>query len=306
MGSPWKKPAAPAEPRLLRRAPAKLNLYLHVVGRRPDGYHELDSLVCFPSLADEVSVAPAERLTLEVSGRFATQAPADAHNLALRAAQALADATGVRTGAALRLTKNLPVAAGLGGGSSDAAATLLALCELWRIELPASQLAKLALALGADVPACLFGRAVYISGIGERLQPAPRLPAAGLLLASCGAPIPTYSVFQRFRGSLSIAAPLLGAPADAKGLAELLRERRNDLEAAAREIAPEIGEVLRKLADLPGALLARMSGSGAVCFAIFSSSAEARQAERLLCAAMPSWWTAAGDLEGGSWETGSG
>ncbi len=306
MGSPRKSPAAPAERRLLRRAPAKLNLYLHVVGRRPDGYHELDSLVCFPSPADELSVAPAERLTLEVSGRFAAQAPADTGNLALRAAQALAAAAGVEAGAAIRLTKNLPVAAGLGGGSSDAAATLLALCELWRLELPSGRLAELALSLGADVPACLFGRAVHMGGIGERLQPAPTLPSAGVLLASCGAPLRTYSVFERLRDSLSMPAPFLDAPADAKGLAELLRERRNDLEAVAREIVPEIGEVLRKLADLPGALLARMSGSGSACFAIFSSTAEARRAERILRAATPSWWMAAGDLEGGPWDTGSG
>ena len=302
MGSPWKSRAAPAE----RRAPAKLNLYLHVVARRQDGYHELDSLVCFASPADEVSVAPADRLALEVRGPFAAQAPGDESNLALRAARALALEAGVRAGATIRLGKNLPVAAGLGGGSADAAATLQALCELWRVELPHSRMTALALSLGADVPACLFGRPAFVGGIGERLQPAPRLPAAGVLLANPGAPLPTHSVFRRFQGPLTMPGRFSEAPADATRLAELLRERRNDLEAAALDIAPEIGGVLRKLADLPGALLARMSGSGATCFAIFSSASEARRAKTLLRAAAPSWWTAAGDLEGGSWDTGSG
>ena len=307
MGSPWRSPVGPAEPRLLRRAPAKLNLYLHVVGRRADGYHELDSLVCFASVADEVSVAEAPALSLEVSGPFASHAPADERNLALRAARALQEAAGVRQGATIRLVKNLPAGAGLGGGSADAAATLRALCALWQVELPPQRLGALALRLGADVPACLLGRAAYLGGIGERLEPAPPLPRAGVLLAAAGAPLLTQSVFARFRGPLTTPARFLKAPMDVDELAKLLRERRNDLEQAARELAPAIGEVLSKLADLPGSLLARMSGSGAACFALFSSTAEAGRAERILRAGAPSWWTAVGELdEGGTWETGSG
>jgi 4-diphosphocytidyl-2-C-methyl-D-erythritol kinase len=165
---------------------------------------------------------------------------------------------------------------------------------------------ELALSLGADVPACLCGRVAFMRGIGDLLEPAFPLPEAGVVLANAGTPLPTQSVFRRFRGPLTTPARFMEAPADARKLAELLRGRRNDLEAAARELAPEIGDVLRKLADLPGALLARMSGSGATCFAIFSSRTEAKAAEATLRAAAPSWWTASGVLEGGAWETGSG
>lgn len=287
-----------------RLARAKVNLYLHVVGRRPDGYHELDSLVAFASVADQLEAAPAARLSLEVDGPFASEVPPGEENLVLRAAAALARAAGVKAGAALRLTKNLPVAAGLGGGSSDAAACLQLLRELWGVALPPERMAEIALELGADVPACLFGLPCFVGGIGERLEAAPRLPEVGLLLANPGVPLPTQSVFRRFNGPFTLSSRFIEAPTDAVELAKLLKERRNDLEAAAREIAPEIAAALSRLAALPGALLARMSGSGATCFAIFSSTAEARRAADLLMKAESSWWTAAGCLEGGTCVTG--
>lgn len=282
-----------------RLARAKVNLYLHVVGRRPDGYHLLDSLVAFASVADLLEAEPAAGLALQVDGPFAADAPAGEGNLVLRAARALAQAAGVRAGAALRLTKNLPVAAGLGGGSADAAAALRLLGELWGVSLPDARLAELALGLGADVPACLYGRPCHVGGVGERLQPAPPLPEIGLVLANPGLPLPTQQVFRRFNDAFTTPSRLIEPPTDAAELASALRRRRNDLEGAAREIAPGIGAVLSRLAALPGALLARMSGSGATCFAIFSSTAEATRAADVLSRAEPSWWTAAGCLEGG-------
>lgn len=289
-----------------RRAPAKLNLYLHVVGRRADGYHELDSLVAFATVADTVSAAPADRLTLAIDGPFAAQAPADDSNLVLRAARALAAAAGREPGAALSLTKRLPAAAGLGGGSADAAAALRVLCALWRVDLAAGRLAQLALGLGADVPVCLLGRPAFVGGAGERLDLAPRLPQAALLIVNPGVPLPTYSVFRRFSGPLTTPARFVDAPKNVREFAEMLRIRRNDLEPPACGLVPEIGRALARLEALPGALLARMTGSGASCFAIFASRNEANRAEALLRAAEPSWWAAAGTFEGGVWDTGFG
>jgi 4-diphosphocytidyl-2-C-methyl-D-erythritol kinase len=206
-------------------------------------------------------------------------------------------------GERLLLRKNLPAAAGLGGGSADAAAALRALSALWGLQLPADRLTQIALELGADVPACLHGGAAFVGGIGERLAPAPPLPAAGVLLANPGAQLPTYSVFRRFSGPLTMPARFMERPRNARELAELLARRRNDLEAAARQLAPAIDGALARLAALPGALLARMTGSGATCFAIFPSRAEASRGAEILRAAEPEWWTAAGAFEGGPWDT---
>jgi 4-diphosphocytidyl-2-C-methyl-D-erythritol kinase len=303
MACPPKRPATTSSPRRVWRAPAKVNLYLHILGRRPDGYHELDSLVAFASVSDMLSVAPADALELKVEGPFAAQAPANESNLVLRAARALAAEAGVEPRASLVLCKNLPAAAGLGGGSADAAATLRALSALWNLQLPQGRMADLALALGADVPVCLHGRPAFVGGIGERLAPAPPLPAAGVLLASPGIQLPTYSVFRRFSGPLTMPARFMEPPRNAGELAELLAKRRNDLEAAARQLAPAIADALARLAALPGALLARMTGSGAACFAIFPSRAQASRGAEILRAAEPEWWTAAGAFEGGPWDT---
>src|SRR6266851_2033656 len=170
-------------------APAKLNLYLHVVGRRPDGYHELDSLVAFADIADTVTAEPADELTLAIDGPFAAALAGAADNLVLRAARLLAAQCRVTAGAALRLTKRLPIASGVGGGSSDAAAALRALQSLWNVSLGRRELAALAARLGADVPVCVLGRPAWLGGIGDRLEVAPALPPVAVVLANPGTPL---------------------------------------------------------------------------------------------------------------------
>jgi 4-diphosphocytidyl-2-C-methyl-D-erythritol kinase len=194
------------------------------------------------------------------------------------------------------LEKRLPAAGGIGGGSSDAAAALRVLTQLWDRPLDDDALIALALELGADVPACLMARPVWVGGIGEQLQPAAALPAAGIVLAHPRRPLPTAAVFRRRAGPFSSPGRFDPMPADAAGLAAVLASRRNDLTEAATAIVPEIGAMLDRLARLPGALLARMSGSGATCFALFADRATAFAAGRSLTAAEPHWWTAAGAL----------
>ena len=279
-------------------APAKINLYLHVTGRRPDGYHELDSLVVFVALGDTVTVAPADRLDLAIDGPFAGALPAGGDNLVLRAARALADTAGVEAKAAIGLTKRLPVAAGLGGGSADAAAALGALAALWGIEAGPGLLGGIALGLGADVPACLDGRPAFVGGIGEELSPAPLLPPAWVVLANCGRALSTAAVFADYASPFSGPDRFSQAPADAGELAALLARRRNDLSAPARRLEPAIGDTLAALEACPGVLLARLSGSGATCFGLFEDEAAARAAARRLGAERPGWWVACSALAG--------
>ncbi|HZU90156.1 MAG TPA: 4-(cytidine 5'-diphospho)-2-C-methyl-D-erythritol kinase [Stellaceae bacterium] len=282
-------------PRIAAFAPAKVNLYLHILGRRSDGYHEVDSLVAFADIGDRLFVAPAAQFSLALAGpeAGALEGLGD-DNLVLRAARHLARDAGIAAGAALSLEKNLPVAAGLGGGSSDAAAALRALAALWG--LPVERAAPVAAALGADVPACLYGRPAWVGGIGERIAPAAGLPCAGILLANPRIALPTAAVFAARRGAFGGPGRFAPMPADAHGLARALKQRRNDLTEAAIGLVPEIGAVLARLAALPGALLARMSGSGATCFALFADGAAARRAAAALAVAVPEWWSAAGTL----------
>jgi 4-diphosphocytidyl-2-C-methyl-D-erythritol kinase len=278
-------------------APAKVNLYLHVLGRRADGYHLLDSLIAFADIGDTISAAPGDALTLTVDGPEAAGiAGLGDDNLVLRAARLLRERGGIEAGAALHLDKRLPAAGGIGGGSSDAAAVLRALSHLWDRPLDDKALRALALELGADVPACLAARPVWVGGIGEELEPAAFLPAAGIVLANPRRPLPTADVFRRRAGPFLPAARFELAPADAAGLVPALASRRNDLTEAAVALVPEIGAVLDRLAGLPGALLARMSGSGATCFALFETTAAAEAARASLQSEQPRWWVAAGRL----------
>lgn len=277
-------------------APAKLNLYLHVTGRRPDGYHELDSLIAFADVHDTVIAEPAGELALTVAGPFAADLADEPDNLVLRAARALAGAAGSERGAALTLIKRLPVASGIGGGSSDAAAAMRALKDLWRLDLPAEALDELALALGADVPMCLAGVAAQIGGIGEVIDPVPALPAAGLVLVNPLRAVATPAVFRARAGGFSRRMALAGPFADAAALAAALAATANDLALAARRILPELDAVIDALETAPGALLARMSGSGATCFALFASAAAAAAAAHSIAAAHPDWWVVATHL----------
>ena len=278
-------------------APAKVNLYLHVTGRRADGYHLIDSLVGFADIGDRVTVRPGAALSLEIGGpQAAVLADAGAENLVLRAARLLAAHARVSAGAAIHLYKHLPVAAGIGGGSSDAAATLRALSRLWRVASDDEALFRLGARLGADVPVCLLARPAWVGGIGERIEPAPPLPDAGIVLANPRIGLPTAAVFAAGQGRFGDAGRFVQMPRDAAGLAAALNSRRNDLTEVAIGLVPEIAAVLGALSRLPGALIARMSGSGATCFALFADRALAEQACAALAAAEPRWWCAGGGL----------
>ncbi|HET6183731.1 MAG TPA: 4-(cytidine 5'-diphospho)-2-C-methyl-D-erythritol kinase [Acetobacteraceae bacterium] len=277
-------------------ARAKVNLYLHVTGRRADGYHLLDSLVVFAEAADTLALDDAAApLSLAVEGPFAAALEAAADNLVLRAARALSAAASLPARGALRLRKTLPVASGIGGGSADAAATLRLLCRAWGIAGDATDLHGVALALGADVPVCLAGVPARMAGIGEDVSPAPEIPAGGLVLANPGVPVPTQAVFRARTGPFSPAVPLPGLWGSIADLAAFLAGTRNDLEPAAIGLCPEIGCVLAALRAVPGCRFARMSGSGATCFGLFDTDAEARAAAAAL--RRPGWWTHGGRLQ---------
>jgi 4-diphosphocytidyl-2-C-methyl-D-erythritol kinase len=277
----------------VRSAHAKVNLWLNVVGRRHDGYHLLDSLVAFVDLADTLDVRPSDRLSLELAGSQAAGLAADPDNLVLKAARLLADRAGVAPRATIRLGKHIPVAAGLGGGSADAAAALRALSELWRVALPEEELFDLAASLGADVPMCLAGHTALVSGIGERLQPAPALPPTAILLVNPGTPLPTRDVFEARRGPFSTAVPVTQPWHDLPELVTALVRRGNDLSDAAISLRPAIAEVLTFLHNSRGARYAAMSGSGATCFALYDSLGAAQRASASM---PPAWWRHAGAL----------
>ncbi len=278
-------------------APAKINLYLHVTGRRDDGYHLLDSLIAFAGVGDGVRVQRADDLSLAVVGPNAAAVPSGADNLVLAAARALARAAGVEAGAAITLDKHLPAGAGMGGGSADAAATLRALARLWNIGADDVDLSVLAAGLGADVPMCLAGRAAFASGIGEVLTPAPALPAVALVLVNPGEALATPAVFAARSGPFGAAARFDKAPADAAELASILAERDNDLTAAATSLVPAVGDVLAALDATAGCLLARMTGSGATGFGLFADVDTAEATARDIAAVNPTWWCQATTLE---------
>jgi 4-diphosphocytidyl-2-C-methyl-D-erythritol kinase len=280
---------------LREAAPAKVNLYLRVTGRRADGYHTLDSLAVFATAGDVVRAEHADALTLDVTGPEAASLAGEADNLVLRAARALAETVCVPGRARLTLEKRLPVASGIGGGSADAAATLRALDALWGTHLGEDRLRAVAATLGADVPVCVAGRAMRMEGIGEVLTPAPPLPAFGLLLANPRIGLPTPAVFKARSGSFSSPARMPERLPDATALADWLRPLGNDLEAPAIALCPPIAEVLAAIAAQPGCLLARMSGSGATCLGIFADPPEAARAAASLPAA---WWRWGGGLAG--------
>ena len=273
-------------------APAKINLDLCITGRRPDGYHELDSLVVFGPPADVLRFAPADRLTLELCGPFADALAGESDNLVLRAARRLAGHAGCPATARITLEKNLPVAAGLGGGSGDAAATLRGLNRLWRLGLAEGDLMPLAGDLGADVPACLAARPARMRGVGERLNWLDGLPPLALLLVNPNRPLPTAAVFRAL-GALPPPVPEQGPPPpEPAALLAWLRTRANHLEAPARRLEPAIDEVLAMLAAQPGCELARMSGSGATCFGLFADRTGLGAAADRIGRARPRWWVA--------------
>ena len=269
-------------------APAKINLALHVLGRRADGYHELDSVVAFADVGDVLTFAPASKTDLSVDGAFALDAPTTNDNLVLRAYSALAQ-RGALPAVAMHLTKNLPVASGIGGGSADAAAALRGLMRLFDLRFDAETMREMALSLGADVPVCLNGKACRMQGVGDIITPLEQLPAHAILLVNplqaCG----TKDVFR----SMGLKT------GDDAGLALDLNTPstwRNDMTDAAQRVLPVIIEVFTALEALPSTVAVRMSGSGATCFALMDRYADAVLAEQQLRLTHPYWWCAAARL----------
>ena len=277
-------------------APAKVNLTLHVTGQRSDGYHLLDSLVVFADVADHLTATPAADLTMTVTGPFAQGVPVDDTNLMMRAAEVLRTARGVTAGAAMTLEKNLPHAAGIGSGSSDAAATLRMLAMLWDVDpLPAT--APEVLALGADVPLCLSApNAVHMSGIGEVLAPVPALPAGALVLVRPPVDVPTGAVFNGLATKQGSPMSMVPEGMDFASFAAWLAMQRNDLQPSAKRIAPQIATTIAALDALPDVAFAGMSGSGATCFALVQDMAAARRIAAVMESASPGWWIAATDM----------
>jgi len=280
-------------------APAKVNLALHVTGRRADGYHELESLIVFAGLADAVDASEADADSLVITGPFAAGLGAGPGNLVLRAVAGFRERWpgAVRTGLALCLTKNLPVAAGIGGGSADAAAALRLMARLSTQPVALDDLASLAAGLGADVPACLLSAPLLAKGIGERLTPLPMFPAAHIVLINPMVPLATADVFRRLAQRDNPALPPLPEPlARPVQLGLWLAETRNDLQPPAVDMVPVIGDIIAALGEAPGCILARMSGSGATVFGLFGAEGQAHQAARTMREKYPGHWVAAAPL----------
>jgi 4-diphosphocytidyl-2-C-methyl-D-erythritol kinase len=275
-------------------ARAKVNLFLHVTGKRADGYHLLDSLAVFPSVGDMLSAEPADAVSLVLSGRFGATLSAEPDNLVLRAARALAAHCGVTAGARLLLEKNLPIASGIGGGSADAAAALRLLCRMWAVNPGLNALAEIAAGLGADVPVCLRSEPARMQGIGELLSDAPTLPDCGMVLINPGVAVATPAIFRARSGAFSPTAILPRGWGNAAALAADLAALSNDLEPPALSLCPVIGDVLATLRADPACLLARMSGSGATCFALYATPAIAEAAASRL--ADHDWWVWGGAM----------
>ncbi len=285
--------SACADEALSELARAKINLFLHVRGRRPDGRHTLESLAVFPDIGDVLSAERSPIRSLSLDGPFAAQLGGGADNLVMRATEALGAAVGMGEGVALSLDKRLPVASGIGGGSADAAAALRLLMRLWGRAPDAPGLRALALALGADVPVCLSSAPALMEGVGEALTPAPPFPAFWLVLVNPLMPLSTAAVFGALERRANPPGDRLPARfVDIGGMVAWLARQRNDLEAPARACAPVVSAVLGALRWAPECRLARMSGSGATCFGIVEDQAAALALAARLRAAEPGWWVA--------------
>ncbi|MFT8803630.1 MAG: 4-(cytidine 5'-diphospho)-2-C-methyl-D-erythritol kinase [Acetobacter aceti] len=281
-------------------AHAKINLYLHVTGKRPDGYHLLDSLVVFAGAADQLTYVPsATPLSLELTGPFGRKLAAEAtdDNLVIRAARLLTESGDTPLTGRLVLEKNLPVASGIGGGSADAAATLRLVDRVLALGTPEQRLLSIAEQLGADVPVCLVQKPILMRGIGEQLDPAPTLPACGIVLVNCGEAVSTPAIFKARNAAFSGDAILPTGWPSATAMTDDLQRLSNDLEPPACALCPSISIVLDAIGALPGCLLSRMSGSGATCFGLFDTAESAEAAGSLLRQEQQNdWWIWAGPV----------
>jgi len=272
-------------------APAKINLFLHVGEKREDGYHALESLVAFAEAGDILDIVPSDGLSLDIAGPFANRLVRNDHNLALKAARAMLASPAGKTGAHISLTKNLPVAAGLGGGSADAAAVLRGLNLLWNRNLSETQLLAIAASLGSDVPACLLSRTCWMEGRGEIVAKVPPLPQFPLILVNPGVMVPTAEIFAGLNARTGIGAIKRPGPmANVWDLVSYLADAANDLEAPACRFAPLIEDALAALDREPGCVLAQMSGSGATCFGLFEQQQFAVGAAERIAEDHPEWW----------------
>ena len=275
-------------------APAKINLALHVTGRRSDKYHLIDTLAVFTRFGDRVTAAPAEQDRFTMTGTFAGSLPADETNLVLRALAALRRTFPDQTkqSVAITLEKNLPLASGIGGGSSDAAAGLRGLAAVWGLEIGEAELASIGLTLGADLPMCLAAKPLIAHGIGDAVSLVHGFPALGVVLVNPGRAVSTAEVFGALTDRDNEALPPLPEKLDFHSLCNWLERTRNDLEPAARVIEPEIAAALAALGKA-GAHFARMSGSGATCFGLFETGNMAKRAAAAIRIRHPGWFVAA-------------
>lgn len=280
-------------------APAKLNLYLHITGRRPDGYHDLDSIVAFATIGDEIALRPSKAFQFEITGSQAAALEKDKpeDNLVVKAARSFAELTGHELDVQLVLVKNLPVASGIGGGSSDAAATLRALARHWGIDKEDSRLMEAAARHGQDVPVCVRVENTYMTATG--VLPAPRLPRADIVLVNPNKGLGTPSVYKEYRQGGDPFTPLSRlekTPETVSDLIDELKARTNNLYAPACRLMPEILEIVSVLEASSDCLFARMSGSGATCFGIYPDSVSAKSAAAQIRAQRPRWWVETGAI----------
>lgn len=268
-------------------AAAKVNLWLHILGKRADGYHELDSLVMFADIGDRLEFSAAKELSFSIGGEFGDGLRMDEGNLVCRAAVALSEAVGVDFPVHIKLVKDLPIAAGVGGGSADAAACLRGLIEYFGLEIEDGRLEEIALSLGADVPVCLKGYSVIMRGFGDVLLPLEDMPKFFGLMVNSGVEVSTAEVFGALEGRFSDAVNISENGGD---WLNIIKGAGNDLMGVAVDICPEISDVLGVLGDSDGCLLARMSGSGGACFGIFESEEKAKSAARKILDNYGDWW----------------
>lgn len=299
---------------IIMQAPAKVNLYLHVTGRRSDGYHLLDSLFAFADIYDEVEISKSddETLSIDIDGEFAFALENNSNkpipekdNIILKAVKLLADELGEKPHVHVKLSKNLPVAAGIGGGSADAAATLKGLLKLWNKEnaISPQKLEEIALKLGADVPPCLYSHPINVSGVGEVIEKSPPIPPMWFVFVNPRILLPTPKVFKALRRintadkpNLSSSCPVENPASDVFEFVEKMKRRDNDLFVPAAKEVPEIRDIIDVIADTDSCLLSRMSGSGATCFGLYQSEITAFKAVKNIIAKYPKWWVKSAPL----------
>jgi 4-diphosphocytidyl-2-C-methyl-D-erythritol kinase len=278
-------------------APAKVNLSLQITGKRADGYHLLDSLVAFAAFGDELEFSESSDLSLTVKGEFAHElAHGKATNLVLKAAEALKESASVNNGVHITLTKAIPVGAGLGGGSADAAAALRGLCCFWGIEVSGNVLSEIALQLGSDVPVCLHSHMAYMRGIGEKITPAPFNGKAWIVLVNPKKPLLTKTVFGKYSGAFTTESRTLERISSFDILLKAMASTHNVLEKPAIVLLPAVQAILDALKATKDCRIARMSGSGATCFGLYASEEAAQAASNSIQARQPDWWTMASHL----------